>query len=198
MDRLESWKIDAERSTLRFRVPHTLLGEIEGQFTCWGGRVRVDPADLGRSTVRIWVELSSISTGSRRRDEEILTTELFDQLWEPALDFDAESVEIDRAEQIRLPGWLNLRAFRKRLIVTIESPTMELDSSGAPRFGCTARASIDRSALGLHRPKNVGAWLNDQLVGESIEMFAHVEAVRETAPSALDRAAARGNLRPAA
>jgi polyisoprenoid-binding protein YceI len=198
MDRLESWKIDAERSTLRFRVPHTLLGEIEGQFTCWGGRVRVDPADLGRSRVRIWVELSSISTGSHRRDEEILTTELFDQRWEPALDFDAESVEIDPAERITLPGWLNLRAFRKRLVVTIESPTMELDPSGAPRFVCTARASIDRQALGLQRPKNVGAWLNDQLVGESIEILAHAEAVREIAPPAYDRVAALGTLRPAA
>jgi polyisoprenoid-binding protein YceI len=196
MGRLESWSIDADRSTLQFRLPHVLLGDIEGQFACWGGRVRADTTDLRHATVRIWVELASLSTGSRRRDEEILRTELFDQRWEPALDFDAESVEIDDADRITLPGWLSLRTLRRRFSIAIVSPTIQADPSGALRFVCTARASIDRRALGLHHPNSVRSWLSDQLVGETIEIVAHVEAVQENASSALSQRSAPDRLAP--
>jgi polyisoprenoid-binding protein YceI len=194
MDNLESWSIDAERSTLQFRLPHVLLGEIEGQFACWGGRVRVDTADPRRSTVRIWVELASLSTGSRQRDEEILHTELFDQRWEPALDFDAEKVELDDADRITVPGWLSLRTIRRRFSIVIDSPAVQVDRSGALRVVCTARASIDRRALGLHHPRGMRSWLADQVVGETIEIVAHVEAVQESASPALYQRSAPAGL----
>ena len=72
MDIQEHWKIDVERSTLRFSLGHQLLGEIGGQFRCWGGRVSLDEATARKAAVRIWVELSSIDTGSRSRDDNIL------------------------------------------------------------------------------------------------------------------------------
>ena len=60
------WKIDVERSALQFSLRHKLLGEIAGQFRCWGGQVRIDPENPRKADVRIWVELSSIDTGSSR------------------------------------------------------------------------------------------------------------------------------------
>jgi polyisoprenoid-binding protein YceI len=196
MDTLESWKIDAERSTLRFRVPHVLLGELRGDFTCWGGRVQVDRADPRRSAVRIWVELASLTTGSRPRDEEILSSELFYHLWEPGLEFDGESVTVDPWDRMTLLGWLSLRAFRKRVSVAIESPEVRVDPSGAPRFVCTARAAIDRRALGLLHPRHVREWLSDRLLGETIEIVAQVEAVLESSSSALRPQGALDALAP--
>jgi polyisoprenoid-binding protein YceI len=185
MDTRESWKIDGDRSTLTFRLPHTLLGDIHGRFGCWGGRVLVDPAKPQRFAVRIWVELSSIDTGSRRCDEEILNTELFAQRWEPALEFDGDLLEIGPSAGITLAGWLSLRGLRKRASVTIDAPWLGLDPSGRPRLVCTARASLDRQALGLRRPRNVRDWLSDRLLDETIEIVAHVEAAPESAFPAL-------------
>ena len=185
METPESWKIDADRSTLTFRLPHARLGDIQGRFGCWGGRVLVDAGNPRRSAVRIWVELSSIDTGSRRRDEHILSTEIFDQRWEPALEFDGDSLETDPSAGITLSGWVSLRAFRERARVTLDAPRLELDPSGRPRFVCTARASLDRQGLGLRRPRKIRDWLSDRLLGGTIEIVAHVEAVPESASQAL-------------
>jgi len=185
MDTPESWKIDADRATLTFRLPHAGLGDIRGRFCCWGGRVLVDAANVRRSAVRIWVELSSIDTGSRRRDENILSTELFDQRWEPALEFEGDSLDIGPSAGITLSGWVSLRAFRERARVALDAPRLELDPSGRPRFVCTARASLDRQALGLRRSRKISDWLSDRLLGETIEIVANVEAVPESVPQAL-------------
>jgi hypothetical protein len=69
--------------------------------------------------------------------------------------------------------------------VAIDAPRLELDPSGRPRFVCTARASLGRRALGLRRSQKISDWLSDRLLGEAIEVVAHVEAVRESASQAL-------------
>ena len=179
MEIQEQWKIDVERSTLRFGLRHKLLGEIGGQLRCWGGRVMIDEANPRKAAVRIWADISSIDTGSRNQDDAILHTELFDQRSEPALEFDGERLEVDDANRLTLTGWLCLHTFRKKIPVVVDAYTLEIDASGRPRFVCSARASIDRKALGLHKQRGVGHWLSDQLLAETIDIVAHVEATLE-------------------
>jgi polyisoprenoid-binding protein YceI len=175
------WKIDVERSALRFSLRHKLLGEIAGQFRCWGGQVRIDLENPGKADVRIWVELSSIDTGSPSRDDEILRTELFDQRGEPALEFDGERLEVDASDHLRVVGWLGLHAFRKEIAVAVEDYALSAGASESPRFVCTARASVDRKALGLRRKRGVDHWLSDKLLGDTIDIAAHIEATLESA-----------------
>jgi polyisoprenoid-binding protein YceI len=182
MDARESWKIDADRSTLAFHLPHTRLGEISGRFGCWGGRVLLDPVDPQRAAVRIWVELSSIDTGSRHRDEQLLRTELFDHQWEPALEFDGDRLELHPSGATLL-GWVSLRAARTRVSFEIGAPLVTVDAGGRPRFVCAARGSLDRSALGMRHAGTAEDWLSDRLLGTKIEIVAHIEALRESSPS---------------
>jgi polyisoprenoid-binding protein YceI len=179
METRERWKIDVDRSTLTFSIRHAALGQINGEFRCWGGDVRIDPARPGNAVVRIWVELSSLDTGSRRRDRAILRTKLFDQPWEPALEFDGERLEFPAPDRMTVIGWLGLRCLRKRIAVDLTPRPLEIDRSGSRRFVCTATASVDRRALGLKKPPGVHKWLSDHLVGDTIEVLAHVEATEE-------------------
>ncbi len=178
METLERWKIDVERSTLAFSLRHAAIGQIKGEFRCWGGELKLDPVNPRTAGVRIWVELSSLETGSRSRDEEILRTELFDQRWEPALEFDSERLEVDSSDRMTLVGWLALRSMRKEISIDLTANGLEIDRSGAARFTCTAKASVDRHALGLARPRGAADWLNDHLLGETIDILAHIEAIR--------------------
>jgi polyisoprenoid-binding protein YceI len=181
MDARERWKIDADRSSLAFHLPHTLLGEISGRFDCWGGRLLLDPLNLEHSAVRIWVELSSIDTGSRRRDEELLSTELFDHRWEPALEFDSDRLKL-RPSGATLDGWVTLRAVRSRASIEIESPLVNVDAGGKPRLVCAARGSFDRKVLGMRHSGSAEHWLSDRLLGGMIEIVAHIEASGESSP----------------
>lgn len=183
MDTQECWKIDVDHSTLRFTLRHKLLGEIAGQFRCWGGHVQIDPQTPRNAAVRIWVELSSIDTGSPSRDDEILRTELFDQREEPALEFDGERFESDASDHLSLVGWIGLHAFRQKVSVTVEDYALKAGAPGAPRFACMARVSVDRKALGLCKKRGMEHWLNDRLLSDTIDITAHIEATLESSVS---------------
>ena len=176
----ELWKIDVEQSALQFSLRHKLLGEIAGQFRCWGGQVRIDMENPRRANLRIWVELSSIDTGSPSRDDAILRTEVFDQRDEPALEFDGERLEMDASDRLTVVGWLGLHAFRKEISVALEDCSLSDGASESPRFVCTARASVDRGALGLRKKRGIDHWLSDKLLADTIGITAHIEAILQS------------------
>ena len=180
----ERWRIEPERSTLRFRIGHAVLGEIGGQFHCWGGLALLDKADLRRSAVRIWVDLSSIDAGSPERDEYILGTELFDLQSEPALVFDSERIELSSAGRGVVAGRLAVHSFSTEIAVVVEARAPRRDASGTWHLVYTARTSVNRAAIGLRRSRHIVDWLDERVLGETLEIDAHVEARRD------DRAAA--------
>jgi polyisoprenoid-binding protein YceI len=181
MDALESWRIDPERSELRFSIGHLVLGEIQGLFDCWGGTFRLDRASPGRTSVRVWVDLSSVNTGLERRDSYILGTELFDTHEEPGLVFDSEHVDLTRANGGIVTGRLSLRAFSHELKVSVDAKPSRRDAGGPPRAVYAARASIDRLAIGLRRKRGVRDWLGERVLGRTIQVSAHIEATPEDA-----------------
>jgi polyisoprenoid-binding protein YceI len=181
MDTRELWRIDPESSTLRFSLRHKVLGRLAGQFDCWGGRILFDRADPKRSVVRIWVDLSSIDTGSEARDEQILNTPLFDVRSEPALVFDSELVDIDDAWHAAVAGSLTLQCIRKRIVVEIEASIPGGAGGGAHSFVVTGHASISRAAFGLRQVRGLGELLSDALLGDQIEIVAKIEAARDHA-----------------
>ena len=156
MDARERWRVDSERSTLTFSIRHAFLRQIRGQFHCWGGLVLLDRARPRGTTVRMWVDLSSIDTGSAKRDKEFLATELLEPQWEPGLVFDSERVDIAGVEGgveggIEggvIIGKLALHGSAREITVAVEPGVPRGGASGARRLVYTARTSIDRGAFG--------------------------------------------------
>jgi polyisoprenoid-binding protein YceI len=175
----ECWSIDTEKSSLSFSLRHALLGKIGGEFRCWGGRVLLDPRAL-QPSVHVWVDLSSLDTGSRRRNDAILETELFDIQWQPGLVFDSDRIDQTNDGHAILTGWLGLHCLRKQISidVTLSRPPSEK----AAELVATARAAIDRQAFGLRREATARDWLSERFVDRTIEMTAHIVA-RPAAPA---------------
>jgi polyisoprenoid-binding protein YceI len=171
----ELWSIDPECSSLTFNLRHALLGRIRGELECWGGRVLVDPGHPTHFSVHVWADLSSLDTGSRRRNDAILDTELFDIRWEPALVFDTDQVEVADGGCAVVLGWLGVGSYKRRVAVSIEAGFALASDSGTPRIIAKARAAIDRHEFGLHRQKRPWDWLSEQFVDRQIEIAAHLE-----------------------
>jgi len=187
----ECWNIDAERSSLTFSLRHALLGQIRGEFRCWGGRVLIDSRARSQPAVHVWVDLASLDTGSRRRDKSILDTELFDVQWQPSLVFDSERLEYTDDGLAVLTGWLGLNSLRKE--ISLEVTFSRPPGDGAAGFVATARAAIDRRAFGLRREANARDWLSERFVDRTIEMVAQV-VITPPAPAAFP---AKSASRPA-
>jgi polyisoprenoid-binding protein YceI len=174
----ESWEIDAVRSSLTFSLRHALLGEIRGQFRCWGGRITLDERSPTRPKVHVWVELSSLETGSPKRTQAILDTELFDVRWEPAVVFDGDRLQRQDDGRVSLTGEAELHSIRRPLSLSVDvMPSRDADAV-TPTLLATAHASVDRRAFGLRRERTARDWLSERLVDRNIEIVAQVVATR--------------------
>lgn len=183
MEARERWQIDTERSTLRFSIDHAVLRKLRGEFHCWGGLVLLDKADLRRSAVRIWVDLSSVNTGSEQRDQSILASDLCDMQVEPALVFDSERVEIVGVGDGVVVGRLALHSFATEISVAVQANAPQSHDRGAWNLAFTARTSIDRGALGLRRSRDISDWLGERAMGKTIDIAAYVEVARADRPA---------------
>jgi polyisoprenoid-binding protein YceI len=171
------WKLDPERSSLTFTLRHALLGEIRGQLRCWGGRVLLESEDPMELSVHVWADLSSLDTGSKRRNDTLLETELFDSQWQSALVFDSERVEAAGGDKAVVEGWLGLGSYWKRISVSVESASALAVDSGPPHIVATAHATIDRHQFGLLRKRRGRDWLSERLVDRQVDVAAHLELI---------------------
>ncbi|MCS6779816.1 MAG: YceI family protein [Geminicoccaceae bacterium] len=71
------WTLVPEKSRLAFEARQGTQ-PIQGSFARWTAAIRFDPEDLAGSAVEVEVELASVSTGDRNRDQQAQAREFFD------------------------------------------------------------------------------------------------------------------------
>src|SRR5213594_1468715 len=72
----EIFKFDASRSTIGFRV-HQFLGTTTGKFSRFSGNIDLDRQHPERSSVSARIQVRSIDTGIKKRDDHLRSPEFF-------------------------------------------------------------------------------------------------------------------------
>ena len=68
---LEKWEIDSSHSGIHFSVRHMVVAKVRGQFARWSGTVLAEDGDLGRASVAVVIDASSIDTRVADRDTHL-------------------------------------------------------------------------------------------------------------------------------
>lgn len=176
---LDEWRIDTRHSTLRFWLRHIVVHQIHGHFESWGGQVLVDPATPALSTVSVWVDLGSVTTENLERDEHIRSVEFFDVDRFPRATFTSTGVRVEAHANPVVLGRLSLHGAEQEVEIEITDQTTRVDPAGHERRTYAARAEVDRRAFGLHWNQDLD--VGGVVVGDKIEIRAHVETVRAAA-----------------
>jgi polyisoprenoid-binding protein YceI len=88
----ESYKFDPSGSTIGFTV-HQFLGTTHGKFTRFSGRIDVDRERPENSSVTAQIDVRSIDTHIKKRDDHLRSAEFFDVEKFPQLTFKSRSVK---------------------------------------------------------------------------------------------------------
>jgi polyisoprenoid-binding protein YceI len=173
------WAIDTQRSSLRFSLRHIVVHEIRGTFARWGGAISLDEGAPTRSSVRIWIDLSTIDTGEQERDQHVLSPEFFDVARFPKATFTSVAVRAaDRGNPV-VRGVLDLHGVRQEIDMEVtgrERRPAEEGDDGCERMIFTARGRLDRRQFGLRWNQDLD--VGGIVVGDDIEITAQVAAVR--------------------
>ena len=88
----ESYKFDPSSSTIGFTV-HQFLGTTQGKFTRFSGKIDVDREHPENSSVTAQIDLRSIDTRIKKRDDHLRSAEFFNAEKFPQITFKSRSVK---------------------------------------------------------------------------------------------------------
>lgn len=173
---MATWVIDPDHSCAAFAVKHMALAHVRGQFTKMKGVIRFDPADKTHTAVDVEIEVASVTTGIKKRDEHLLTNDFFDQKLYPSITFRSKAVEFPAGNRCRVSGELTIRGMTQPVMFEGEYAGPRQNPYGEETtVGFSGSVVINREDFGIMW----GSELMDGgglVAGKEIQIFLDVEA----------------------
>lgn len=169
----ERWVVDPQRSRLSFSLRHIVVQRIEGHFDRWGATLFVDREQPSLSSVEVWIDLASITTGDVERDAHVRSAEFLDVEHFPRATFRSALVQL-RDHHLTIDGRLELHGISRDVRIEVAIGATEKSADG-PRGRYTARATLDRQDFGLHWNQDLD--VGGIVVGDQVEVLADLEVL---------------------
>jgi polyisoprenoid-binding protein YceI len=179
---LEKWAIDSSHSGIHFSVRHMVIAKVRGQFARWAGTILAENGDLGRATVDVVIDATSIDTGVGDRDTHLKSADFFNVATYPEITFKGTRVERQGEDQLKVIGDLTIRGVTREVALEVEYSGRAKDPWGNERAGFAAKTAIDRKEFGLTWNQLLEA--GGVMVGDRVTIEIEVEAVKQVAAQA--------------
>lgn len=168
------WTIDREESYAAFTA--TVQGsDFTGRFGNMAGEIRFDPANLAGSFARVSVDIDSVASGSKERDEAMVLPSWFDAASFPRAVFESTSFTHQGGDSYRVQGRLTIRDVSLPVGIPF---TLRIDT-GADGNNLAKM----EGAFGLQRLDygvGQGEWAGTGMVANAVNVRVFVTARRES------------------
>ena len=115
----ESYKFAEAHSIIGFEVHH-LLGTAKGQFHRFSGTIDLDRAQLERSSVSARIDIASIDTGIKKRDDHLRSADFFDAVKFPNITFKSRSVNRTGPSAADVTGDLTMHGVTRPITLHVQ------------------------------------------------------------------------------
>jgi polyisoprenoid-binding protein YceI len=170
----ETLKIDADHSSVTFKVRH-LLTKVQGRFQKFEGTVDFDEKSFGASKVSATIQAASVDTNVEARDKDLRSKRFFDVERFPTLTFTSLAVTEVSGNKGKVRGTLSMHGVSKEVVLSTEYLGKGKDPWGNTRYGFHAETTINRKDFGMAWNEALEA--GGLLVGDEVEIALDVEAV---------------------
>lgn len=149
----DTWEIDLVHSYIGFDVTYMEIIPFHGKFTKVEGLVTASNEDFSDMDIKAKIDVSSINTGSEKREKHLKSTDFFDAEQHPNMTFHSnkvEKVKMGKEEKLKVTGDLTIRGITKsvELIGNFHSEPIN-DPWGHVKTGCSFRGTINRQDFGI-------------------------------------------------
>ena len=142
-----TWALDPTHSEVTFSVKHLAISKVRGSFERFTATI-VTAEDPSASTVEASIEVASVNTNQKDRDNHLRTNDFFKADEFPNITFVSTSVALD-GDDITVAGHLTLRGVTKPVTLTGEFGGIVTDGYGQTKAGFTASTKINRHDYGV-------------------------------------------------
>jgi polyisoprenoid-binding protein YceI len=118
----ETYQFDQARSTIGFRV-HQFLGTTNGKFTQFSGSIDLDRQHPEHSSVSARIQVSSIDTRIKKRDDHLRSPEFFNVAKFPEITFKSHNVKQTGSQSGEITGDLTMHGVTKPVTLHVKLAT---------------------------------------------------------------------------
>jgi polyisoprenoid-binding protein YceI len=171
-----AWKVDPSHSTVGFSVRHLVISNVRGEFSKYDAKVKLDEADVTRSSVEATIDVGSIDTRSPDRDGHLKSPDFFDVAKYPTLTFKSTKVAKAGTDRLNVTGDLTLHGVTRPVTLEVTTSPEVKGLYGETRRGYSATAKIDRKDFGLTWNKVIEA---GPAIGDVVTLTLDLSSVKE-------------------
>ncbi len=174
---MTKWNIDPDHSVAGFSIRHMMITNIRGTLTGITGTIFFDPDAIESSSAEASLPVSAISTGNKKREEHLMSTDFFDEKHYPTIIFKSTKVEKTGSNRATITGELTMRgvthtvAMQAEYYGPVKGPS---ELGGETTLGFAASLRINREDYGIMW--NVPFDKVNLVVGKEVDITLDIEA----------------------
>lgn len=170
------YKIDPDHSRATFKVRHLGISWVPGIFSKVEGTFSFDDKDIKASKAEAKIEVSSIDTQNKKRDDHLKSDDFFSASKFPFITYTSKSIKDISGNKFIVVGDLTIRGVTKPIELNAEFTGAVKDPWGNDRAAFQAESKLNRKEFGLqwNQLLETGALV----VGEEILISIEVEGIK--------------------
>ena len=162
----ESYKFDPSGSSV-----HQFLGTTGGRFASFSGRIEVDRKDPEKSSVTAQIDVRSIDTQIKKRDDHLRSAEFFNVEKFPRITFKSRTVKRTGPQSADILGDLTMHGVTKPITLHVKLVT-PINETGRTRWSVTTEPITRRDFNLMFAPAAESVSGISQTVAINIEIEA--------------------------
>ena len=148
---------------------------VEGVFESFDAEIRFDPQALDQSRVAVTIDIGSVNSESKDRDDTIRSASLFDVATWPNARFEAEGFTQNGDGDFEASGRLTMRDVTKDVVLPFSLEVgPDPDQAGQLRAVAKGELKVQRLDYGVGQ----GLWEDTSVVGNEVVIFIDIQATR--------------------
>jgi polyisoprenoid-binding protein YceI len=136
-------------SSVGFSVYEFGVVKVEGNFRDFNSDIFYDPVNPERSHVNFTVQVASVETSSRARDENLRGPSFFDATRYPTMSFVSTSVTRQPDKSLLVTGDITIRGVTRRVTVTARFSGITKINATQSYAGFESTFTLDRTEFGV-------------------------------------------------
>ncbi len=176
---MAKWNIDPDHSVATFSARHMMIANVHGQFNQISGTIQFETDDIGNSSVEVVINVSSITTGIKKRDEHLLSPDFLEAEKYPEIIFRSTKVESAGDNSLNITGDLTIHGLTRPAALEVDYfGPVKSPFGGEITMGFSAKTRINREDFGINwneLMENGGV-----MISKDIEIALEIEADRVT------------------
>lgn len=168
------YQIDPTHSKIGFEIPHLVISSVEGSFNQFRGTIDLNEQRFSRSKVNASIDVKSISTGVKKRDNHLLSKDFFEATKYPKMTFKSHKIKGNKSK-FKLTGDLTIKDKKRRVTFDGKFLGTVKDGYGNLKAAFVLTTTINRKDYGLTWGSVVEA---GPVVGDDVKITLKIQAAR--------------------